>query len=140
VAAHEYALLHTGASITGKNSGNGVLSTFTAVHPMLWAQKEAVVTTVTAPGDVLLASHKELEQRTKSGLAQATARAAEAAAKSSKPIDVSSTAHLRDLAQSAARLFGWSEGKDKGPRDIYNTLVVTQEQLEQIRQLRATED
>ena len=56
---------------------------------------------------MLIAAHKELEQRTRSGLAQATARAAEAAAKADKPVDVSSTSHLRDLAASAARVFGW---------------------------------
>jgi hypothetical protein len=52
-------------------------------------QQKAVVTTVTKPGDVLIATHKDLEERTKSGLARATARAAEAAAKAEKPIDVS---------------------------------------------------
>jgi hypothetical protein len=62
--------------------------------------------------DALVATHKELEERTKSGLAQATARAAEAAAKAAKPLEVSSTAQLRDLAASAARVFGW----DKGPQ------------------------
>ena len=67
-------------------------------------------------------------------LAQATARAAEVAAKK-KPIDVSSTSHLRDLAASAARIFGRDRDK-KPPGDTYNTLVVTTEQLEQIRALR----
>ena len=38
--------------------------------------------------------------------------AAEAAAKAAKPLEVSSTAQLRDLAASAARVFGW----DKGPQ------------------------
>ena len=52
----------------------------------------------TQPGDVLLATHKELEGRTKSGLAQATARAAEAAANAAEPLPVSNTAQLRDLA------------------------------------------
>ena len=103
-------------------------------------QKEAVVTTVTAPGDVLLASHKELEERTKSGLARATARAAEAAANTSEPLPVASTAHLRDLAQSAARLFSWDKN-DKPGVQLNQQFVISQEQLEQIRQLRsATED
>jgi hypothetical protein len=35
VAGHEYARPHTGASITGKNSGNGALRIFTAVQMML---------------------------------------------------------------------------------------------------------
>jgi len=86
------------------------------------------------PGDVLLATHKELEERTKSGLARATARAAEAAATSPEPLQVNNTAHLRDLAQSAARIFGWDSDKPAG--NTYNTLVVTTEQLQQIRALR----
>jgi hypothetical protein len=74
-------------------------------------------------------------QRTKSGLAQATVRAAEAAAKAEKPIDVSNTSHLRDLAASAARIFGWDKPLN-GPAVQFNQLCITQEQLEQIRQLR----
>src|SRR4029077_8993125 len=85
--------------------------------------------------DALVATHKELEERTKSGLAQATVRAAEAAANAAKPLEVSNTAHLRDLAQSAARIFGWGEGGVTV--NTNQALVVTQEQLEQIRQLRA---
>jgi hypothetical protein len=85
--------------------------------------------------DVLVSTHGELDSRTKTALAQATARAAEAAAKADKPVDVSSTSHLRDLAASAARVFGWDNDK-KPPGDTYNTLVVTTQQLEQIRALR----
>ena len=97
-------------------------------------QQEAAVTVVTTPGDVLLATHKELEERTKTGLAQATARAAESAAKAEEPLQVSNTAQLRDLAQSAARIFGWNTD---GPQVHLNQqVVITQEQLEQIRQLR----
>jgi hypothetical protein len=88
----------------------------------------------TQPGDVLLAEHKSLETKTKTALAQATARAAEAAAKAEKPIDVNNTSHLRDLAASAARIFGWGEGGVT--LNANQALVVTQEQLEQIRQLR----
>jgi hypothetical protein len=83
---------------------------------------------------VLLATHKELEDRTKTGLAQATARAAEAAAKAAKPLEVSSTAQLRDLAASAARVFGW----DKGPQTAVQVnagFKLTMEQLEQMRAL-----
>jgi len=66
---------------------------------------------------------------------QATARAAEAAATAAEPLQVSNTAHLRDLAQSAARIFGWCE--DGMTVHANQALIVTQEQLEQIRQLRA---
>ena len=91
-------------------------------------------TVVTTPSDVLLATHKDLGERTKSRLTQATARAAEAAANAEQPLEVSNTAHLRDLAQSAARIFGWNTD---GPQvQLNQQVVITQEQLEQIRQLR----
>ena len=94
-------------------------------------QQEAAVTVVTTPGDVLLATHKELEERTKSGLAQARARAAEAAATAVEPLQISNTAQLRDLAQSAARIFGWNTD---GPQvQLNQQVIITQEQLEQIR-------
>jgi hypothetical protein len=85
------------------------------------------------PGDVLLATHKELEQRTKSGLARATARAAEAAATAAEPLQVSNTAHLRNLAASAARIFGWDTNK---PAVQLNQMVITREQLQEIRALQ----
>jgi hypothetical protein len=47
---------------------------------------------------------------------------------------VSNTAQLRDLAQSAARIFGW--GSDKPGVQLNQQFCISQEQLEQIRQLR----
>ena len=96
-------------------------------------QQEAAVTVVTKPGDVLIASHKELEQRTKSGLARATARAAESAANAAEPLPVSNTAQLRDLAASAARVFGW-HNNDKLAAQLNQQFVLTQEQIERIRE------
>jgi hypothetical protein len=84
--------------------------------------------------DALASSHRELEERTKSGLARATARAAEAAAKAREPLPVSNTAQLRDLAASAARVFGW----DKAPQtnvQVNTGFKLTMEQLEQMRAL-----
>ena len=101
-------------------------------------QQEAAVTVVTKPGDVLLATHKELDSRTRTALAKTTAREAEAAATAPEPLQVSNTAQLRDLAASAARIFGW--GSDKPAGNTYNTLVVTTEQLQQIRALREQAD
>jgi malonate transporter and related proteins len=49
---------------------------------------------------------------------------------------VSNTSQLRDLAQSAARIFGW-DNNDKPGVQLNQQLVISQEQLEQIRQLRA---
>lgn len=86
---------------------------------------------------MLLATHKELEERTKSGLAQATARAAEAAGTAAEPLQVSNTAHLRDLAASAARIFGWDT---KQPQTQINQLCISTEQLQQIRALRKQAD
>jgi hypothetical protein len=68
-------------------------------------------------------------------LAQATVRAAEAAAKAEKPIDVSNTSQLRDLAASAARIFGWDK-TDKPGVQLNQQIVISAEQLQQIRQLR----
>jgi hypothetical protein len=76
-------------------------------------QQEAVVTTVTAPGDVLLQEHKALEATTKSALMQTAAKAAVTAAQ--KPaLDVSNTAQFRDLAASVARIFGWDKSDKPG--------------------------
>ena len=86
--------------------------------------------------EALVATHEELEERTKSGLARATARAAEAAAKAEKPLEVTSTAHLRDLASASARIFGWDG--DRGSAVTLNQVVVSQEMLEQIRALRTS--
>ena len=76
--------------------------------------------------------------RTKSGLAQATMRAAEAVAKAEKPLEVSNPAQLRDLAFSAARVFGW----DKGPQTAVqvNEFRITTEQLQQMRELCDADD
>jgi hypothetical protein len=68
-----------------------------------------------------------------SGLAQATARAAEAAANAAKPLEVSNTAQLRDLVASAARVFGWNKGPQTAVQ--VNEFRITQEQLEQMRRL-----
>jgi Putative ATPase subunit of terminase (gpP-like) len=88
----------------------------------------------TPPGDVLLAEHKSLETKTKTALARATAAAAEHVS-TQPPLEVQTPAQLRDLATSAARIFGWDKPLS-GPAVQFNQLCITQEQLEQIRQLR----
>jgi hypothetical protein len=60
------------------------------------------------PGDVLLATHKELEERTKSGMARATARAAAEAERLEQVLPRSQ--QLQQLASAAARVFGWNQG------------------------------
>jgi hypothetical protein len=81
---------------------------------------------------VLLATHRELGERTKSGLAQATARAAEAAANDAEPLEVSNTAELRDLAATAARIFGWDS--DKPGVQLNQQFVISQEMIDRIRE------
>ena len=76
----------------------------------------------TKPGDVLIATHEELEGRTKTGLAQATAKASEHAAKLPGNVILERTPAIRDLAASAARIFGWHSDK---PAVQFNQLVVT---------------
>jgi len=70
--------------------------------------------------------------RTRTALAQATAAAAEQAA-SQPPPPVLSTSHLRELTASASRVFGW----DNTTHQVtHNQLVITADQLRQIRMLR----
>jgi hypothetical protein len=83
--------------------------------------------------EALVETHKELETKTKTALMQTTAKAAVTAAQ--KPaLDVPNTSQLRDLAQSAARIFGWDSNKPGV--QLNQQFMISQEQLEQIRQLR----
>jgi hypothetical protein len=82
--------------------------------------------------DVRVETHKELESHTKTGLMQTAAKAAIHAAQK-PPLDVSNTSQLRDLAQSAARIFGWDNGGTTIHAD--KALVVTTKQLQQMREL-----
>ena len=88
--------------------------------------------------DALVATHKELGERTKTGLAQATARAAEGAATAAEPLPVSNTAHLRDLAASAARIFGWDS--DKPGVQLNQQFVISQEMIDRIREAADADD
>jgi len=85
---------------------------------------------------VLLTMHKELEGRTKTGLAQATAKASEHAAEQDGATNLNCSGKLRDLASAAARIFGWDANGTSAV--TLNQVVVSQEQLEQIRALRAS--
>jgi hypothetical protein len=85
--------------------------------------------------DALVETHKELEAKTKSGLATAAAKAADHAQSLDGASTFGQSNKLRDLAASAARIFGW----DKGPQTNVqvNTLRITAVQLAEIRALRA---
>jgi molybdenum-dependent DNA-binding transcriptional regulator ModE len=89
------------------------------------------------PGDILLQEHKALETTTKTALMQTAAKAATDAAQK-PPLEVSNTSQFRDVATAAAHLFGWDAGK--GASVTLNQLVVTTEQLQQIRALREQAD
>jgi hypothetical protein len=86
---------------------------------------------------VLLATHKELEAKTKTALMQTTAKAATHAAQK-PPLDVSNTSQLRDLAQSAARIFGWDNNDKPGVQ--LQQFVLTEEQIERIREAADADD
>jgi hypothetical protein len=88
--------------------------------------------------DALAESHKELEEGTRSDLARATRNAAAHAAVLPDAAAFGGSEHLQRLAAAASRLFGWDA---KNPTsNTYNTLVVTTEQLQQIRALREQAD
>jgi hypothetical protein len=95
-------------------------------------QRSLDATSLHPVADALASTHGELDSRTKTALAQATARAAEAAAKAAEPLPVSNTAQLRDLAASAARVFGWDS--DKPGVQLNQQFVLTQEQIDRIRE------
>jgi hypothetical protein len=84
--------------------------------------------------ELLLADFKECEARTKNGLARATARAADEA--SALEHVLPRTQQMQQLATAASRVFGWDQPAQT--HNTFNTLVVTQAQLEQIRALRGT--
>src|SRR2546430_2967177 len=86
--------------------------------------------------EALVETHKELEDRTKTGLAQATAKASEHAAEQDGAANLNCAGKLRDLASAAARIFGWDASGTSAV--TLNQVVVSQEQLEQIRALRAS--
>jgi hypothetical protein len=83
-------------------------------------------------GDVLLASHKELESATRTSLSRATMRAAAEA--ESLPQVLPHSGRINDVAAAASRLFGWD--RNQSGNVTLNQLVVTTEQLQQIRALR----
>ncbi len=87
--------------------------------------------------DVLVSTHKELEAKTKTGLATAAQKAADHAQSLDGASTFEQSNRLRDLAASAARIFGW----DKAPQTNVqvNQLCITQEQLARIRALRDAE-
>jgi Putative ATPase subunit of terminase (gpP-like) len=89
------------------------------------------ITLQSKPGDVLLATHKELEQATKSSMARATARAAREAEQLEQVLPRSQ--QLQQLAAAAAKVFGWNEGGTTIHAD--KALVVTTEQLQRMREL-----
>ena len=81
--------------------------------------------------DALVETHNDLDARTKTALAQVTVKAAEEAA-AQGPLQVQNVSQLRDLAASAARIFGWDNNDKPGVQ--LNQLVISQEMIEKIRE------
>src|SRR5205807_7667185 len=77
--------------------------------------------------EALVETHKELEDRTKTGLAQATAKASEHAAEQDGATNLNCSGKLRDLASAAARIFGWNG--DKPGFQLNQQFVLSSEQL-----------
>jgi hypothetical protein len=74
------------------------------------------------PGDALIATHKELEDATKTGLMQTLAKAVKALAKKDA-LSVENIAQFKDACLAAAKLFGW-DGKEKTEVSIHNQVGV----------------
>src|SRR5262245_35943432 len=82
------------------------------------------------PGDVLIASHKDLETTTKTALMQTAAKAATHAAQN-PPLEVANTSQFRDLANSSSRIFGWNT--KTGAQTHVNQVLITRGELAQAR-------
>src|SRR5438874_12430530 len=67
-----------------------------------------------------------------------TAAKAATQAAQKPPLDVSNTSQFRDLANSSSRIFGWNT--KAGPQTQFNQVVISQEQLDQIRALPGFDD
>jgi hypothetical protein len=80
--------------------------------------------------DALVETHNDLDARTKTALAQVTVKTAEEAA-AQAPLHVQNASQLRDLAASAARIFGWDT--DKPGVQLNQQFIITQEQIDRIR-------
>jgi hypothetical protein len=96
-------------------------------------KKASAITLQSKPGDVLIATHKELEGTTKTGLMLTAAKAATKATQN-PPLEVANTSQFRDLANSSSRIFGWNT--KAGPQTQFNQVVISQEQLREIGMLR----
>jgi hypothetical protein len=91
--------------------------------------------------DALDASHKELENATKTALMQALTKAAKAVA-GKEALDVSNTTQLRDVCLAAARIFGW-QGDSPVNVEVNNQVgvVVTEEKRRELQEkLRAIQE
>lgn len=94
--------------------------------------------------DALDATHKELEDATKTALMRALTKAAKAVA-GREALDVSNTAQLRDICLAAARIFGW-KGDSQVNLAVNNQVgvVVSEEKRrelqERLRRLQESQD
>jgi hypothetical protein len=95
-------------------------------------QQEAAVTVVTTPGDVLLATHEELGERSRTAILQAGTAAAEQARDRTVPLPVNDVQQFAQLTGALARVLGW--GTQAANVNYYgdvNTVVVCDEKRRQ---------
>jgi hypothetical protein len=78
--------------------------------------------------DALVATHKELEDGTKTALMQTLHKAAQAVARKD-PLDITNMGQFRDACLSAARMFGWDGSAQPSGPTIYadKALIVCDE-------------
>jgi hypothetical protein len=85
--------------------------------------------------DALDASHKELENATKTALAQAIAKAAQGVALKGA-LDVASITELKDAIHAADKLYGWNKPQTEVNVGVAVGLVCTEEQRKRMIAMR----
>jgi hypothetical protein len=98
-------------------------------------QQKAAVTVVTKPGDVLLATHEELGERSRTAVLQAATRAAEQARDSADPLPVRDVQQLQQLTNALARVLGWgpaTAGSVNYYGDVNTVVVCDQKKREEL--------
>src|SRR5262249_22702540 len=96
------------------------------------------ITPQSTPSEELIATHKELEGITKTGLMQTLAKAVQALAQKDA-LTVETIGQFKDACLAAAKLFGW-DGKPQAEININNQvgvgIVCTEEQRQRLIELR----
>ncbi len=99
----------------------------------------ATVTSVTKPGDILLAQLQANEEATRLGLSSATASAATELAALPGASVVKAHHALRNVSAAAATLYRWRENTRSGDTTniSLNQLAISEQQLSELQELHA---